>query len=106
MNKRTVGIAVAIIVAVAIGSWFAMSPKDGTRVVAIATLMSHPALDAVQENLKLELARQQFVEGKDIRIVTKNANGQVNLAKRLATKYQRQLPDEILAALGITRKKR
>jgi SWI/SNF-related matrix-associated actin-dependent regulator 1 of chromatin subfamily A len=33
-------------------------------------------------------------------------DGQVWLVKKLATKYQRQLPDETLAALGIVRKKK
>ena len=75
------------------------SPKSGPKmkVIAIATLMSHPALDAVQEGLKKELRRQGFVEGKNARYIVKNANGQVQLAATIASELASQNPDVIVA---------
>lgn len=52
--------------------------------VGIATLMSHPALDAVQANLKTKLAEEGFVEGKNLEFVIRNANGDPNMAAQIA----------------------
>ncbi|MCI5208260.1 MAG: ABC transporter substrate-binding protein, partial [Candidatus Electrothrix sp. ATG2] len=68
-----------------------------SRVIAIATLMSHPALDAVRENLKEELKQQGFVEGKNIKYISRNANGQVQLAANIATELAAREPDVIVA---------
>ena len=59
--------AISVIAIIAIGAFVANQFRESdteTTVIAIATLMSHPALDAVQENLKAELARQGYVEGE------------------------------------------
>ncbi len=85
-----------VIIGVIIATQFMKSEPD-TKVVAIATLMSHPALDAVQENLKEELERQGFVEGESIRYIIRNANGQVQLAANIATELASQDPDVIVA---------
>jgi len=89
-------VIVVVVVAVIIATQFRKS-EPGTKVVAIATLMSHPALDAVQENLKKELERQGFVEGKNVRYIIRNANGQVQLAANIATELVSQNPDVIVA---------
>jgi len=88
-------IAVVVIGAV-ISIQFIKSEPD-TKVIAIATLMSHPALDAVQENLKKELERQGLIDGKNIRYVIRNANGQVQLASNISTELASQNPDVIVA---------
>lgn len=85
-----------VVIGVIVASQFVKSKPD-TKVVAIATLMSHPALDAVQENLKKELERQGLVEGKNIRYVIRNANGQVQLAANIATELTSQEPNVIVA---------
>jgi len=85
-----------VVISVIVASQFVKSKPD-TKVVAIATLMSHPALDAVQENLKKELERQGLVEGKNIRYVIRNANGQVQLAANIATELTSQEPNVIVA---------
>jgi putative tryptophan/tyrosine transport system substrate-binding protein len=54
------------------------------RVIAIATLMNHPALDAVQNGMKQELARHGYVENKTIRYLVRNASGQIQLAATIA----------------------
>ncbi|MFH0826122.1 MAG: ABC transporter substrate-binding protein, partial [Pseudomonadota bacterium] len=92
--------AVRVIAVVVLGVIVAtqfMKSEPKTKVVAIATLMSHPALDAVQENLKKELERHGLVEGKNIRYVIRNANGQVQLAANIATELASQAPDVIVA---------
>jgi putative tryptophan/tyrosine transport system substrate-binding protein len=71
--------------------------KPNTKIIAIATLMSHPALDAVQENLIKELERQGICDGKNVRYVIKNANGQVQMAVNIATDLASQKPDVIVA---------
>jgi len=89
-----------VIAAVVIGVFVAtqfMKSKPSMKVVAIATLMPHPALDAVQENLKKELERQGLVENRNIRYVIRNANGQVQLAANIAAELASQNPDVIVA---------
>ena len=89
-----VGIVVIIAVAL-VGRRHPLA--DGTKVVAIATLMSHPALDKVQENVKAQLERQGFVDGKNIQYVVRNANGQVQLAASIAGELAAHEPDVIVA---------
>lgn len=96
--KNKILVAVAIIAA--IGMFLVVQPAkqhDNEKVIAIATLMSHPALDAVQEGLKKELERQGYIDGKTIRYVVKNANGQVQLAAGIANDLAAQNPDVIVA---------
>ncbi|MCY3019710.1 MAG: ABC transporter substrate-binding protein [Planctomycetota bacterium] len=88
-------IAVLTVVAIVV-SKHAATPRGG-KVVAIATLMAHPALDAVQRNLVKELERQGFVEGKNVRYVVRNANGQVQLASNIANELSAQGSDVIVA---------
>lgn len=67
------------------------------KIVAIATLMSHPALDAVQENIKMELEHEGFREGTNIRYIIRNANGQVQIAANIANELAAKEPDVIVA---------
>ena len=92
--------AVLIIAIVVIGVIIAkqfVKNEPETKVIAIATLMSHPALDAVQDNLIKELGREGLVDGKNVRYVIRNANGQVQLAANIATELASQNPDVIVA---------
>lgn len=100
MNKKVVaGIAIAAVVAAAIiVAVLRSQPADEkVKVIAIATLMPHPALDAVQENTKKELERAGYVEGKNVRYIIRNANGQVQLASSIANELAAQNPDLIIA---------
>lgn len=67
------------------------------KVIAVATLMSHPALDAVQENMRQQLEKEGFQEGKNVRYVFKNANGQMALTANIASELNSQNPDVIVA---------
>lgn len=92
--------AILVIAVVVIGVIVATQYKKsepGMKVVAIATLMSHPALDAVQDNLKREMEKQGLVEGQNVRYIIRNANGQVQLAANIATELASQDPDVIVA---------
>lgn len=100
MNKKVaVGVGIAAVVVAAIVLAVVRSQPEGEKpkVIAIATLMSHPALDAVQENTKRELERAGYVEGKNVRYIIKNANGQVQLAASIANELASQNPDLIIA---------
>jgi putative ABC transport system substrate-binding protein len=67
------------------------------KIVAIATLVSHPALDSLQENIKSELARQGFIEGKTIRYEIRNASGQMQLLSGIAKELVGTNPDVSVA---------
>lgn len=69
----------------------------GEKVIAVATLMSHPALDAVQESMRQQLQREGFEEGKNVRFLVKNANGQMPLTANIASELAAQNPDVIVA---------
>jgi putative ABC transport system substrate-binding protein len=59
--------------------------------------MSHPALDAVQENLKKELANEGYVEGQNIHYLIRNANGQIQLVANIASELASQDADVVVA---------
>lgn len=69
------------------------------KVVAIATLMSHPALDQVEAGIKAELAARGHIEGTNVRYIERSANGQVQLAATIASEINAMQPD---IAVGIT----
>jgi len=71
--------------------------RPAIKTIAIATLMSHPALDAVIQNAEAELARRGFVEGKTARFIRRNANGQPELASIIASEVSSQNPDVVIA---------
>lgn len=72
-------------------------PKDEPRLVAIATLVSHPALDSLLENIKRELNNQGFLEGSNIRYVVKNASGQMQLLAGIAKDISGMNPAVVVA---------
>jgi len=65
--------------------------------IAVATLMSHPALDTVQAGLKAELADEGFVEEKNVTYIIQNANGQIQLAASIANDLAARNPNAIVA---------
>lgn len=69
------------------------------RTVAIATLVSHPALDSLLENLKSQLAAEGFRDGENIKIEARNASGQVQLASGIASELASLNP---AVSIGIT----
>lgn len=84
-SKRLVFLVIsAVLLAAAAFLTLKSTQTKSTRVVAIATLVSHPALDSLLENIKTQLAAEGFRDGENIRIETRNASGQVQLAAGIA----------------------
>lgn len=73
------------------------SVAPAPRRVAVATLMTHPALDAVIANMKAELTARGYTEGTKIEYVVKNANGDSNLAVTIVRELERTKPDVLVA---------
>lgn len=73
------------------------TPQPKTKIIGVAMFMTHPALDAVLENAKKELAQQGYIEGKNVKYIIKNANGQISLTSGIANELASQHPDLIVA---------
>lgn len=65
--------------------------------VAIATLMTHPALDAVIDNMKADLTKRGLREGESVQYTVKNANGDPNLAVTIVRELELGSPDVLVA---------
>lgn len=99
MNKKNLAYVLIAVAAIAI-LFVVLSPplsRTDMKVVAIATLMSHPALDAVAAGVREQLTEEGYVEGQQIRYVIRNANGQVQLAANIANELATLKPDVIVA---------
>lgn len=101
MKPRKVASTFLLAAVIGVAVWMTGCSKTEkpveSKTVAIATLMAHPALDAVQENLKKELAKEGYVEGQNIRYLVRNANGQVQLAANIASELASQNADAVVA---------
>lgn len=89
-----IGIAAIGLLVVACGTG---KSSDRIPTVAIATLMPHPALDALQDSLIKEMTSQGYEEGRNIKYVRRNANGQAQLATSIVDEMTTQKPDAIVA---------
>ncbi len=72
-------------------------PTKTLKKVAIATLMTHPALDEVIQNMKADLAERGFKEGETIEYTVRNANGDPNLAVTIVRELEQGGPDVLVA---------
>ena len=72
----------------------APAPKE---VVAVATLMSHPALDQVAAGMKEELTRRGWKDGENITYVEENANQQMSLVPIIANNLASREPSVVVA---------
>ena len=100
MSRKHLLTAVGVVALVAIAGFLYYASRGERRaqtVVAIATLMSHPALDEVQAGLKSELAKRGYIEGQSVEYVVRNANGQMQLASTIASELAASNPDVIVA---------
>jgi putative ABC transport system substrate-binding protein len=98
MKKRL--IALFGIAVIGVGAYFLTQGKifpKGLKVIAVATLMTHPILDTVQTNMIEELQREGYVDGKTVRIIFRNANGQMQVVPSIADELVAQNPDLIIA---------
>lgn len=67
--------------------------NDGTIKIGISKIVAHPALDAVEKGVQDELASRGITAVYDLQ----NANGDVNTATQIATKFKRDNVDVIVA---------
>ncbi|HTN33775.1 MAG TPA: ABC transporter substrate-binding protein [Marinobacter sp.] len=68
-----------------------------SRIVAITQIVEHPALDAVYQGVKDELAEEGYVEGKNLTIMYESAQGNSAIAAQIARKFIGENPDVIVA---------
>lgn len=99
MKRPVMTVFALILVLVAGACARGQQETASTRVkkVAIATLMTHPALDSVIENMKVSLAARGFKEGESVQYSVKNANGDSNLAVTIVRDLQLENPDVLVA---------
>jgi len=67
------------------------------RVVAITQIVEHPALDAVYQGIKDELAERGFKEGDNLEVMHESAQGNSAIASQIARKFVGENPDVIVA---------
>lgn len=64
--------------------------------VAITAIVEHPALDTIRQGVVEELAREGFVEGKNIKIDYQSAQGSTATAAQIARKFVGDKADIII----------
>ncbi len=74
---------------------FAGPAQEGTTRIGITKIVAHPALDAVEQGIQDELAAQGYT---DIVYDLQNANGDMNSAASIASKFK---ADKVDVAIGI-----
>ncbi|MBB5320329.1 ABC transporter substrate-binding protein [Marinobacter oulmenensis] len=67
------------------------------KVVAITQIVEHPALDAVYEGVKDELAERGYIEGDNLTVMHETAQGNSAIASQIARKFVGDNPDVIVA---------
>ena len=72
------------------------APTD-IKTVAVTQIVEHPALNAVRDGLKEELASQGFEVDKNLKWQWSNAQGNQNTAVQIAKKIAGEQPDTIVA---------
>lgn len=99
MKRRGLAVLViaALVVLITIGILSRRDRGDAQVTIAIATLMSHPALDQVQTQLVEHLRREGYVNGATARVIIRNANGQPQLAATIARELAALNPDVTVA---------
>lgn len=70
---------------------------DHQTVVAITQIVEHPALDAVYQGVKDELAEQGYTEGENLKMMHESAQGNQAIASQIARKFVGEQPDVIVA---------
>ncbi len=71
--------------------------QEEFKTLAITQIVSHPALDAVRDGVLEGLAKEGFIEGKNLTVLQGNAQGNISLAAQIAQKFVGQEPDAIMA---------
>ncbi|OIT25642.1 ABC transporter substrate-binding protein [Glaesserella parasuis] len=75
---------------------FNASAQDKIHNVAITAIVEHPALDTIRQGVIEELAREGFVDGKNISINFQSAQGSTSTAAQIARKFVGDKTDIII----------
>jgi putative ABC transport system substrate-binding protein len=67
------------------------------KTVAITQIVEHPALDAVYQGIKDQLAEQGYKEGENLTVLHESAQGNAAIASQIARKFVGENPDVIVA---------
>lgn len=70
--------------------------QDKIQNVAITAIVEHPALDSIRKGVLEELAREGFVDGKNIKIDYQSAQGSTATAAQIARKFVGDKADIII----------
>lgn len=68
-----------------------------TKTVKVTAIVEHPALDAVRDGTRDELAERGYVVGENLNWEFQTAQGDVGIAAQIARKYVGDNPDVIVA---------
>ncbi|MFW6363537.1 MAG: ABC transporter substrate-binding protein [Spirochaeta sp.] len=90
--RRLIG--AALLLSTAVVGFAAGSQEGEDRVIGISKIVSHPALDAVEQGIQDELAEQ----GLEFTFDLQNANGDFSAATQIAGKFRN---DRVAYAVGI-----
>lgn len=93
MAKRTLRTLIGATLLAAAG----LVQAEDVRTVAITQIVEHPALDAVYQGVKDELAEQGFNEGENLAVMHESAQGNSAIASQIARKFVGESPDVIVA---------
>ncbi|WP_322003166.1 ABC transporter substrate-binding protein [Marinobacter alexandrii] len=93
MAKRTLRTLIGATLLAAAG----LVQAQDVRTVAITQIVEHPALDAVYQGVKDELAAQGFKEGENLKVMHESAQGNSAIASQIARKFVGDSPDVIVA---------
>ena len=76
---------------------FGLAQAEEGKTVAITQIVEHPALDAVHQGVKDELAEQGYEEGRNLTLMHESAQGNTAIAAQIARKFAGEQPDAIVA---------
>jgi len=74
-----------------------LANANEVKTVAITQIVEHPALDACRKGVEDSLKKEGFIEGKNLKILFENAQGQIPNTISIAKKFAGKNPDVIVA---------
>jgi len=100
MSTKKILLVVVAIALVGLGIWIykrkSIKENEQLPIVTITQIATHPALDEVRAGLIEGLRKRGYEDGKTVRIVFKNANGDPSLTLPIAQEFVRMNPAVIV----------
>ena len=102
MNKHNKLVISLLVVAIVVGVFIFAKIHNGggnvtQKVIAIATLQTHPILDAVQKGVIDELTSDGYANGIRARYILLNAEGNMGQVAAIADEVAARNPDVVVA---------